>query len=54
MFRSVVDHHRGAYLILVKILVKIRVFICGARGNAAAYTYMHLFYVLSGVERYAD
>jgi hypothetical protein len=31
--------------------VKIRVFICGERDNAAAY--MHLFYVLSGVESYA-
>jgi hypothetical protein len=25
---------------------------CGERGNAAAY--VHLFYVLSGVERYVD
>jgi hypothetical protein len=47
MFRSSADHHQGAYL----VLVKIRVFICGERGNAAAY--MHIFYVLSGVERYA-
>jgi hypothetical protein len=31
------DHHQGAYLILVKNhLVKIRVFMCGELGYAAA------------------
>jgi hypothetical protein len=53
MFRTSADHHKGAYLFLVKNhLVKIRVFMCGERGNVAAY--IHLFYVVSGVERYVD
>jgi hypothetical protein len=48
MFRSSADHHHGAYLILVKILV----FTYGELGYAAAY--VHLFYKLSCVERYVN
>jgi hypothetical protein len=51
MFRSSADHHQGAYLTPVKS-VKIRVFMYGALGYAAEY--VHLFCVLSCVERYVD
>jgi hypothetical protein len=53
MFRSSADHHQGVYLFLVKNhLIKIRVFI---RGDVVMRQHnMHLFYVVSGVERYAD
>jgi hypothetical protein len=53
MFRSSADHYQGVYLFLVKNhLIKIPVFIRGV--VVMGQHNMHLFDVVSGVERHAD